>query len=142
MRSDVAKEITRYGLDTMIMLRGWVNRNDMLAYLSASRALVLSSRAENVPSVIQEALVQERPVVSTNVGGIAELVQDGITGWLVPPDSVEALANALYRVLTTEPAALSQMGKKGRRYILENFDARAQAKHLVALWNSVPPEGN
>lgn len=141
LRAELEREIARGGLENAILLKGWANRSDILSHLVASRALVLSSRAENVPVVIQEALVQERPVVSTNVGGIDELVQDGVTGWLVPPDSVDALAHALRCTLTTDPAQLEQMGKMGRRHMLENFDTTRQAKQLLALFETASLQG-
>lgn len=135
LRAVLEKEIARCGLERVIALRGWANRKQILDVLQKSRALVLSSYAENTPSVILEAFAQARPVVSTNVGSVAELVRDGATGWLVPPGDADGLARALRSVLETGTASLSEMGKTGRRFVQENFDADTQARQLRALFN-------
>lgn len=130
LRAEIEREIARRDLHTLVMLKGWAGRQEILAELRACRALVLSSRAENVPSVILEALAQERPVVTTRVGGTAELVRDGETGWLVRPNSIEALAGGMRCALETDAAKLEGMGQAGRRFVLENFDVSKWAAQL------------
>jgi glycosyltransferase involved in cell wall biosynthesis len=137
LRLDVEQEIARGGLQDAIQIKGWASAQEILAALRDARALVLTSRAENVPSVILEAMAQERVVLGPNVGGVAELVQDGKTGWLVPPNSVDALAAALRVVLETNVTELARMGKAGRQCVLENFDVAAQAEKLRALFTRV-----
>jgi glycosyltransferase involved in cell wall biosynthesis len=135
LRAAVAQEIARRNLQVVIVLKGWANRAEILNELRGARALVLSSRAENVPSVILEAMTQERPVISTNVGGVGELIREGETGWLVPPDSELALARAMRRVLEMNATQLAQMGCAGRKFVLENFDVNKQAAELQLLFS-------
>ncbi len=142
LRAAVEKEIQESGLTGTFTLKGWGNQAEILAHLRSARVLVLSSRSENVPSVIQESLAQARPVVSTRVGGVDELVQDGVTGWLVPPDSVEELARVLLYVLLTDPAQLQQMGQRGRQFILKNHSLTAHAAQLLALLDSASCQRN
>ena len=134
LRTNLAQEIVRMNLQAAIVLKGWANRAEILDELRGARALVLSSRAENVPSVILEALAQERPVISTNVGGVRELIRDGETGWLVPPNSEQGLARAMRRVLEMDAIQLAQMGRAGRKFVLENFDVKNQAAELQMLF--------
>lgn len=142
LRPTIEKEIIACGLTGTFTLRGWANREQILTHLDAARALVLCSCAENVPSVIQEALAQARPVVSTRVGGVDELVQDGVTGWLVPSESVEALAQALSCALAANPTQLQEMGKRGRRFMLEHFALTEQAQKMLELLNTTAARGN
>jgi colanic acid/amylovoran biosynthesis glycosyltransferase len=137
LRAAVENEIARGALRAAIALRGWATPAEILNELRASRALVLSSRAENVPSAILEALLQERTVISTDVGGVRELVQDHETGWLAPPRDADALARAMRCALEMPRETLQAMGARGRQYILSRYDAHAQARALRALLASV-----
>jgi colanic acid/amylovoran biosynthesis glycosyltransferase len=133
LRGLLEKEIVRHGLQEMILTKGWASRAQILDALRGARALILSSRAENAPSVIVEALLQRRPVISTDVGGVSEMLWEGEAGWLVPPNSPEDLARAMRRVLETDVTELERLGLAGRRFVLENFDAARQAKQLRLL---------
>ena len=82
-------------------------RNEILA----ARALVLPSFAEGLPVVIMEAMALRRPVISTFVAGIPELVHPGEHGWLVPAGDVEALASAMQACLDTPTETLARMGE-------------------------------
>ncbi len=134
LRGVLEKEIVRHDLQEMILIKGWASRAQILDELRGARALILSSCAENVPSVILEALLQTRPVISTDVGGVSEMLPDGEAGWLVPPHSPEDLARAMLRVLETEVTELERLGRAGRRFVLENFDAARQATQLRMLF--------
>ncbi|MCA9610144.1 MAG: glycosyltransferase, partial [Myxococcales bacterium] len=83
--------------------------------------------------VIMEALGLERPVLSTYVAGIPELVVPGENGWLVPAGSVDALADAVREVLATPTETLVRYGQAGRAAVLERHDVRVTAASLKAL---------
>lgn len=93
--------------------------------------VVVPSRYESFGLVAVEAMMFGKPVVSTRVGGIPEVVQDGVTGLLVAPGDAEALAAALRR-LCEDPALRERMGAAGRARYLERFTDRAMAKAWVA----------
>ena len=94
---------------------------------------VLPSRGENLPITILEAMAIGLPVVATRVGGIAELVQDGVTGLLVEPDDVDGLANAL-AALVDDPERRAAMGRSGIRRIAERFDASEAGTEMLDLY--------
>src|SRR3982751_856742 len=75
------------------------------------RALVLPSFAEGLPVVIMEAMALRRPVISTFVAGIPELVETGKCGWLVPAGDVPALVEAMRQSLQASPTELERLGK-------------------------------
>ena len=103
----------------------------------AARALVLPSFAEGLPVVLMEAMALRRPVITTYVAGIPELVQPGENGWLVPAGDVEALAAALEDVLARPAAELRAMGEAARRRALERHSIDTEAAKLAALFT--PP---
>jgi glycosyltransferase involved in cell wall biosynthesis len=95
--------------------------------LRGAAALVVPSIYEGMPLVVLEAMDAEVPVVASAVSGIPEVVVDGETGWLVPPEDPEALAGALAEILT-DPAEARRRGEAGRRRVEERYrPARAAA---------------
>jgi glycosyltransferase involved in cell wall biosynthesis len=88
--------------------------DDVRPALAAADVFVLSSvpRSEGVPTAIEEAMMMSLPVVSTDVGGVAELVKEEVTGWLVPPLDARALARAIARAV--KPGVRAAMGARAR----------------------------
>jgi colanic acid/amylovoran biosynthesis glycosyltransferase len=134
MRGDVEKAIQRAGLQDKINILGWANSDQVKMELAAARALVLASFAENMPVVIMEALAMGRPVISTYVAGIPELVEAGKTGWLVPAGDEIALAEAMREALTAPVEKLAEMGEAGRLHVMEHHDAVKEAIKLKGLF--------
>ena len=81
-----------------------------------------------------EAFALGRPAIATSVAGIPELVLPGVSGWLVPAGSEEALAGAMRELFQTAPARLAEMGQAGRRLVEERHDAAREASRLVRLF--------
>ena len=133
MRGEIEKRIRERGLNDRVRITGWADEQQVREALRNARALVLPSFAEGLPVVIMEALAMGRPVISTYVAGIPELVVDGECGWLVPAGDVDALAAAMKRALTAPPAELERMGKVGRARVLAQFDVDSSARELRAL---------
>ena len=136
LRSDIEKQILQLGLQNHIEITGWASGDRVQQEILASRAMVLPSFAEGLPVVIMEALALNRPVISTYVAGIPELVEPGVCGWLVPPGSVEALAVAMRAVLEAPLEKLEQMGKTGAERVAQQHNVDLEAKKLVALFES------
>jgi glycosyltransferase involved in cell wall biosynthesis len=101
--------------------------------MSAADLLVMPSRADNLPLVVMEMMACGRPVVASDVGGIGDLVEDGVTGRLVPADSPEALAQAVSD-LCTAPRERARLGAAARARVMERFTNAAQAKRFLALY--------
>ena len=96
--------------------------------------MVLPSFAEGLPVVLMEALALGRPVVTTFVAGIPELVEAGWSGWLVPAGSVDELTDALRQALETPVDRLEAMGRIGAERAAARHDARTEAAKLAALF--------
>ncbi len=84
--------------------------------------------------VLMEALALHRPVICTPVGGVAELVEDGVNGWLVPPGSIDALATAIREVLAATPEDLERIGCHGSARVMAQHDALASGRALAELF--------
>jgi colanic acid/amylovoran biosynthesis glycosyltransferase len=118
LRHEVERGIARLGLGGKVHLTGWADENTVRRLIQESRALVLPSFAEGLPVVIMEALALGRPVVTTYVGGIPELVAvPDPCGWLVPAGSQDDLVVALEEVLACPPETLAAMGAIGRKRV-------------------------
>lgn len=134
LREEIQRRALSLGIRDRIDFAGWQDHSGVQKILGASRALVLASFGEGLPVVIMEAMAMGRPIVSTDVGGIAELVVDGDTGWLVPPGNPERLAEAMRSVLEAPDAELVAMGQRGRQRVQAMHDSRKEAARLKELF--------
>ena len=139
MRPLLEAEIERLGLSDRVRITGWIANEEVRRLLIASRAMVLPSFAEGLPLVLMESLALGRPVISTFVAGIPELVRPGRSGWLVPAGSVLALADALRQALSETPERLTQMGSTGAAWVRIHHDARLEAEKLATLFHADAP---
>jgi glycosyltransferase involved in cell wall biosynthesis len=131
LRATIERLVRLHGLDAHVRITGWVSGERVREELVASRALVQPSFAEGLPVVLMEALALARPVVTTYVAGIPELVEPGVSGWLVPAGDVDALAAAMREALDATPARLDAMGRAGRERVVERHDAAREAALLA-----------
>ncbi len=110
LRSAVETEIARLSLSGGVHLAGW--RRDIPEVMRCLDLLVLTSRWEGLPRVYLEALASGVPVVGTAVDGAAEVVRDGVNGYLVEPGDVRSLAERVLSLLT-RPEEAARMGRAG-----------------------------
>lgn len=141
MRKEVETRIAAHGLGSRVSITGWLDGEGVRREMLRARAVVLPSFAEGLPVAIMEAFALGRPVVSTFIAGIPELVESGRSGWLVPAGSVEALAAAIREVLRSEPERLLAMGRAGRAQVQARHDARKNARILSALFRGQEDSG-
>jgi glycosyltransferase involved in cell wall biosynthesis len=134
MRAAVEAAIAQAALGDRVRITGWISGEAVRAELEAARALILPSFAEGLPVVIMEAMALRRPVISTFVAGIPELVVPGEHGWLVPPGDPEALAEAMRACLDAPPEALARMGEAARARVAERHDVDRAAERLAGLF--------
>jgi len=130
-RAPIEALIQQHQLHRHITITGWVSSTQVRDLLLASRAMVLPSFAEGLPVVIMEAMALQRPVITTSIAGIPELVAHAKTGWLVIPGSVESLIQAMREALHSTPAALAEMGRQGRAAVLQAHDIELEAAKLA-----------
>jgi len=133
LRPQLEHLIAEYGLQEKVKITGWISSQQVREEIVSSRALVLPSFAEGLPVVIMEAMALARPVVSTYVAGIPELVQHEINGWLVTAGNVEVLVDALREVIKATPQRLNEMGQKARQRVLERHDIDTEAAKLLSM---------
>lgn len=133
LRAQIEHLIELFGLQKHVEITGWTSGAEVRSHLIHSRALVLPSFAEGLPVVIMEALALGRPVISTYVAGIPELVESGINGWLVPPGSVDALADAMHLALNSSTQELAKMGKAGIEKVKKFHNSDTEACILASL---------
>lgn len=135
LRARIEDRLAREGLEEQVEITGWASGERVREELLAARAMVLPSFAEGLPVVIMEALALGRPVLSTYVAGIPELVTPDC-GWLIPAGSVDALVDAMREVLLASPAKLDEMGRVGRERVRARHDADRSASRLVDLFRA------
>jgi glycosyltransferase involved in cell wall biosynthesis len=133
LRAPLEAAILRLGLERSVRITGWISNERVRQEIQAARALVLPSFAEGLPVVLMEAMALGRPVITTYVAGIPELVEPLRSGWLVPAGDVTALAAAMRAALTCSPAELGALGRRGAERVRASHDARVEARKLCAL---------
>ncbi len=132
LRAEIEREVKRLSLVDVVDLIGTVDQDRVQEEIAASRAMVLASFAEGLPVVLMESMALARPVISTYVAGIPELVQPE-NGWLVPAGDVEALAAAMKAALTSDTTRLSTMGQLARQHVLARHDISQSAAQIEEL---------
>jgi len=132
LRPDLERRASKHRLDATF--HGHVS--GVRDRLLEADLFVLPSRGENLPITILEAMAIGLPVVATRVGGIAELVQDGVTGLLVEPDDVNGLADAL-AILIGDAERRAAMGRAAVRRIADCFDANQAGTEMLDLYRTL-----
>lgn len=123
-RLALEQSIKQYKVEDMVVLHGWMVNAEVRQLVSEARAFLLPSFAEGLPVVIMEALALGRPVISTYIAGIPELV-DSDCGWMIPAGSIDHIADAIRAALGDSPAVLAAKGAEGRK--------RVEREHNLAL---------
>jgi glycosyltransferase involved in cell wall biosynthesis len=136
LRAELEALVQIHNLGKSVRITGWLSSPQVREEILAARALVLPSLAEGLPVVLMEAMALRRPVLTTYVAGIPELVRPGENGWLVPSGDVEALAAALQDVLARPAAELRAMGEAAHRRALERHSIDTEAAKLAALFHA------
>lgn len=137
MREEVAALVESLGLRQHVSITGWLSSGQVREQILAARALVLPSFAEGLPVVIMEAMALGRPVLTTYVAGIPELVRPGEAGWLVPAGDVEELVSAIEACLQATPEELAAMGSAARRRCLARHDIDTQVARLAGHFRAL-----
>jgi glycosyltransferase involved in cell wall biosynthesis len=109
---------------------------DAARLLPGYQFAVLASHAEGLPNAVLEAMAAGLPVIATSVGGVPEIVTDGVTGLLVPPHAPDALAAAI-AALVADPGLRARLGRAARR-TAERFDVAACAARHEAVYRAAP----
>jgi glycosyltransferase involved in cell wall biosynthesis len=133
-RAALAERIHELGLTGSFVLAGF--RPDLDKFLPFLDLTVLPSHTEGMPNVVLESFAAAVPVVATAVGGTPEVVEDGVSGYLVPPGDVDMLAERIGDALSSEDD-LSDMGLHGRQCVVERFGFVTQAERYLDLFDEL-----
>jgi colanic acid/amylovoran biosynthesis glycosyltransferase len=142
LRAQIERQIAHLGLSDYVVLHGNQPQQRIVQALRSASVFVLatvqaaSGKREGIPNVLKEAMACGVPVISSRISGIPELVDDAVSGILVPPAQPEALAQALIQ-LAHEPGLRSKLGGAGRARIEADFDLRASARRRAELFFGV-----
>ena len=131
-RQEIEAEIQKFGVEREVQLHGWASNPEVRRLIADARALLLPSYAEGLPIVLMEALALGRPVITTTIAGIPELV-DASCGWLIEPGNHDQLVQALAQACAASPERLNQMGEAGRAKVAALHDIRQLAARLENL---------
>jgi len=140
-RKQLEALIARTGVGDLLKLVGPQPENDVARRMRDADAFVLTSvvtptgRMEGIPVALMEAMVVGLPTVATRISGIGELVQDGETGWLVPPGNAAAVADALVEI-HRDPREAHLRAARGRAHVLGEFTVPANVARLRGLFES------
>ncbi|MFZ4640067.1 MAG: glycosyltransferase [Nodosilinea sp.] len=133
LRSEIEALIAQLKLHDYIEITGWATNAQVQEYILKAQVMVVPSFAEGLPVVVMESLALGRPVLGTYIAGMAELVEPGVCGWLVPAGSAEKLAEAMARVIHTPLETLTQMGQTGAQRVAQDHSAAIEAGKLKQL---------
>jgi colanic acid/amylovoran biosynthesis glycosyltransferase len=134
MRPDIEAYIALHHLNSIVRVTGRISSEQVRVEMLSARALVLPSFAEGLPMVIMEAMAMGRPVISTFVAAIPELVQPGEHGWLVPAGDVKSLMDAMQACLNAPVDTLTRMGEAAYQRVLARHNVETQAVKLINLF--------
>lgn len=129
-RAALEAEIKKYAVEKFVTIHGWKANLEVRKMVKQNRALLLPSFAEGLPVVIMEAFALGRPVISTYIAGIPELV-DASCGWMTPAGSIDGIANAMRAALKTPVSTLEAMGKEGRKRVEAEHNLKTIAPILA-----------
>jgi glycosyltransferase involved in cell wall biosynthesis len=134
LEQELRAEAERMGAPDAVVFAGF--RRDVPAVLAASDVLLLPSENECLPMVILEAMASGLPVIATDVAGISEAVEDGVTGRLVAAGDTEGLARAVIEILG-DPDRAQAMGAAGRKRVETDFTAAKSAAAVFRLYEEI-----
>jgi glycosyltransferase involved in cell wall biosynthesis len=136
LRPALEDQIRQFGLENFVHLLGALPHEEVIAQYQQATVFTLPAvlgkdgDRDGIPNVILEALSMELPVVSTLHSGIPEVVEEGVSGLLVPPENAGALASALERVIC-DPEMRNAFGKAGRQIVADRFNPEKNVRRLL-----------
>ena len=134
LRSELERMVGDLGMTKDFIFTGF--REDIPEVLAALDVLVLSSLREGLPMILLEGMAMARPVVATDIEGIAEVVEHNKTGILVPPEDPQALAEGIIALLRDKDKA-RRMGRAGRKRVEEKFSVEEMVRRTQGVYESM-----
>jgi glycosyltransferase involved in cell wall biosynthesis len=139
IRRDLQRLTEELGIRSRVLFTGF--RTDVSRLLDVMDVFVLASKRPEPFGIVQlEAMMKGRPVVATDRGGPLDVVLEGETGFLVPPNDPESLATKIIELLEN-PGLRAAMGRKGRQRVLDLFTIDRQLRDVVAIYSAIVGDG-
>lgn len=134
LRTALEERTARLGLETRVHFLGTVE--DLGPLLAAADAVVLPSRWEGLPLTLLEAMARARPVIASAVGGVPEVVEHGVNGWLVPAGDVTALADAL-EMFHRKADRATRLGREAAELVRRDYHWQAVVEGFESVYDEV-----
>jgi colanic acid/amylovoran biosynthesis glycosyltransferase len=140
LHSALERAIKENQLEDLIQLMGPRTQDEVSRLLRTANCYVQPSvimstgKMEGIPVALMEAMMSRIPVVATSISGVPELVRAGETGWLVPPENVQSLADALSEI-HNNPAEAERRAEMGQKWVLEEFELSSNVRKLASLFS-------
>jgi glycosyltransferase involved in cell wall biosynthesis len=134
LRATLSEQVRQLGIAASVRFVGV--RSDVPRILRTVDLLALTSDREGLPNIILEALAAGVPAVATDVGGVGELLADGVTGYLVPQRDLSALVDRVVGMLNDQEFR-AECGRRGREYVQSHFSISTMIVRTVALYNTI-----
>lgn len=132
LRSELQKEVADLKLEEHVVFTGF--REDVLQVVSTLDVFVLCSNSETFPLALIEAMALKKPVIATDVGGIPEIIDHMVNGWLCPSGDEVSLANSITHLLTHEEKA-RELGNRAYQKVVTNFALTGMTDKLLDVYN-------
>jgi glycogen(starch) synthase len=135
-RTQLEQQVSKLHLKDAVKFIGWVSPEEVPALINTATVILMPSRWEGLPSVALQASVMARPIVAARVGGLPEIVLDGYTGLLIPPEDHQALANAI-TILLERPSMSVTLGQAARQRVQEVFSWQRCVDAYAAVYQTL-----
>ena len=126
----IVKTTARLVVGFIVVFAGYLQ--DQVSFLNDIDLLLLPSHTEGLPNVILEALAMSIPIVATRVGGVPDVIKDGVNGRLIEPSSPESIAEAMEQFLT-EREVFKRLAEGGRKMVEDRFNFRRRTDSLMSI---------
>ena len=135
-RKKMEKEIGRTSIQGLVSLMGAIQQETIPDFLSASDLFLFPSHQEGLPNALLEAMACELPVAASRVGGIPEIIREGVDGLLIKPGDIEGFVHAT-EILLSDGMLRSEMGRAGRERVREKFSWSRGAEEVGKVYKNL-----
>ena len=119
-----------------VKLMGWITGEQKVSALCQASIFLLPSYQEGIPMSILEAMSYKLPVISTHVGGIPELIEDGVNGYLIHPGDIDSLEDRINKLIQSKSLRI-RMGESGYQRFLADFQISILLKKLETIYKTI-----
>ncbi len=128
------EKVKKHGIEKDVIFAGYQEK--MAQYYKSFDLVLMPSLSEGMPNVALEAMLFQKPVIATNVGGVPEVVTDGVTGRIIEPQNPELMAREIIQ-LVSDPNLMGRYGKAGRERAISEFNPDARVQKIIDLYKEI-----